>query len=53
MLTYKEFIQIRLDHQKAYNKKNSWAIGLEGDFESMTKCAYKFYLNGKVPIYAK
>ena len=53
MMTYNEFRAKRIQWQEEYCRENPWAKGLETDFEGVTKLAYRFYLKGKVPSWAK
>ena len=52
-LTYSEFKARRQAWKKEYEKQNGWAVGLEEDAEGVTKLAYKMYLKGRVPSFAK
>ena len=50
LLSYTDFKTLRINF---HNNQPTYLQNLESDFESSTKFAYKFYLNGRVPVYAK
>ena len=52
-LTFSQFKARRELHKKQYEAKNQWAKELESNPDQMTRLAYKMYLKGRVPSYAK
>ena len=49
-LTYNEFRTARINFN---NSQDYYLQNIENDFEGVTKFAYKMYLTGKIPTYAK
>ena len=52
-LTFLQFKARREFFKKQYEAKNEWAKELESNPDQMTRLAYKMYLKGRVPSYAK